>query len=83
MMSSVTLFVGIDVSQDTLDIAMRPTAATWQVANEATDISTLVTQLEAMAPTRVVREATGGFEGPLRAGWPTLRKRSNQRPHPA
>jgi len=66
-MSSRTLFVGIDVSKDTLDVAVRPTAETWQVANEAAEISTLVAQLEAMAPALVVLEATGGFEGPLLA----------------
>jgi transposase len=66
-MSSLTLFVGIDVSKDTLDVAVRPTAETWQVANEAVEISTLVAQLEAMAPALVVLEATGGFEGPLLA----------------
>ena len=66
-MSSLTLFVGIDVSKDTLDIAVRPTAETWQVANAAAEISTLVAQLEALAPALVVLEATGGFERPLLA----------------
>src|SRR5215475_10711153 len=66
-MSSLTLFVGIAVSKDTLAIAVRPTAETWQVAKEAAEISTLVAQLEAMAPALVVLEATGGFEGHLRA----------------
>ncbi len=78
LMSSLTLFVGIDVSKDTLDVAVRPTAETWQVANETADIGTLVAQLEAMAPALVVLEATGGFERPLlRVCWLTLRKRSN------
>ena len=66
-MSSLTLFVGIAVSKDTLDIAVRPPAETWQVAHEAAEISTLGAQLEAMAPALVVLEATGGFEGPLLA----------------
>ena len=66
-MSSLTLFVGIDVAKDTLDIAVRPTAETWQVANETTGMSTLVAQLETMAPALVILEATGGFEGPLLA----------------
>lgn len=66
-MSSLTLFVGIDVAKDTLDIAVRPTAETWQVANEPASISTLVAQLETMAPALVILEATGGFEGPLLA----------------
>ena len=36
--------VGMDVAQATLDIAGRPTAETWQVANEDTGLTTLVTQ---------------------------------------
>ena len=49
-MSSLTLFVGIDVVKETLDVAVRPTAETWQVANEMAEINTLVAQLEVMAP---------------------------------
>ena len=66
-MSSLTLFVGMDVSQDTLEVAVRPTAETWQVANEAAGISALVAQLTTLAPALVVLEATGGFEGPVLA----------------
>jgi transposase len=66
-MSSLTLFVGIDVAKDTLDVAVRPTAETWQVANEAASMSALVAQLETLAPALVMLEATGGFEGPLLA----------------
>ena len=36
------LFVGIDVAQATLDIAVRPTAETWSVPNEAPGIDALV-----------------------------------------
>ena len=68
-MSSLTLFVGIDVSKDTLDVAVRPTAETWQVANETADIGTLVAQLEAMAPALVVLEATGASKGPCSRRW--------------
>ena len=66
-MASLTLFVGIDVAKDTLDVAVRPTAETWQVDNEAVGINALVAQLATMAPALVVLEATGGFEGPLLA----------------
>jgi len=65
MMSSLTLFVGLDVAQDTRDVAVRPTAEPWQVANEAAGLSALVAQLATMAPALVVLEATGGFAGPL------------------
>ena len=66
-MSALTLCVGIAVAKDTLDVAVRPTAETWQVANETAGISALVAQLETMAPALVILEATGGFEGPLLA----------------
>jgi transposase len=67
MMSLLTLFVGIDVSKDTLDVAGRPTAETWQVAPATVALSALVAQLETLAPALVMLEATGGFEGPLLA----------------
>lgn len=59
------LFVGIDVAQATLDIAVRPTAETWSASNDATGLDALVTCLEALAPTLIVLEATGGYQGPL------------------
>jgi transposase len=54
------LFVGIDVAKATLDIAVRPTAETWSVPNEATGIDALVACLGPLAPTLIVLEATGG-----------------------
>jgi len=66
-MASLPLFVGIDVAKDTLDVAVRPTAETWQGDNEAVGLTALVAQLATMAPALVVLEATGGFEGPLLA----------------
>src|SRR3989454_11072989 len=59
------LFVGIDVAQATLDIAVRPTAETWSASNDATGIDALVLRLGALAPTLIVLEATGGYQGPL------------------
>ena len=66
-MTSLPLFVGIDVAKDTLDVAVRPTAETWTVSNDEAGITTLVTQLQTVAPTLVVLEATGGFQGALTA----------------
>src|SRR5262249_6381261 len=66
-MASLTLFVGIDVAKDTLDVAVRPTAETWQVDNEAVGINALVAQLATWPLALGVLEATGGFEGPLLA----------------
>jgi len=59
------LYVGIDMAKATLDIAVRPTAETWCVANEATSIDTLVTRLGTLPLTLIVVEATGGYQGPL------------------
>ena len=59
------LFVGIDVSKDRLDVAVRPTGAAWQVPYDARGIRELVEHLEEMAPQLVALEATGGMEMPL------------------
>jgi transposase len=67
MMSSLTLVVGSDGAKDTRDVAVRPTAETWQVAKETASINALVPQLETRAPALVILEATGGFDGPLLA----------------
>ena len=59
------LFVGIYVSKDRLDVAVRPTGAAWQVPYDARGIRELVEHLEEMAPQLVALEATGGMEMPL------------------
>ena len=59
------LFVGIYVSKDRLDVAVRPAGAAWQVPYDARGIRELVEHLEEMAPQLVALEATGGMEMPL------------------
>ena len=66
-MPPLPLFVGIDVAKDTLDIAVRPTTEPWTVHNDEAGITALVTYLQTVAPTLVVLEATGGFQGALTA----------------
>lgn len=61
-MSTVPVFVGIDISKDRLDIALRPTGEREAVANAEPDIAALVARLQAYHPTLIVLEATGGFE---------------------
>jgi transposase len=56
------MFVGIDVAKAQLDIALRPTGERWTVPNEDTSIAALVTQLQTVAPTLIVLEATGGYQ---------------------
>jgi transposase len=58
-------FIGIDVARESLEIASRPTHEHWQVANNPTGIAALVTRLQAVQPTLIVLEATGGYEVPV------------------
>jgi transposase len=59
-MSAPQLFVGVDVAKAPLDIAVRPTGERWAVANDDAGITTLVVRLQAVQPTLIVLEATGG-----------------------
>ncbi len=61
-MKEFPLFVGIDVSKERLDVAVRPTGETWQVSYDAEGISSLTGGLRELAPHLVVVEATGGME---------------------
>jgi transposase len=61
------VFVGIDVSRDKLDLAVRPDGEQWQSANTAAGIAALLPQLLALQPTAIVLEATGGLELPVLA----------------
>lgn len=56
------IFVGIDVSKARLDIACRPEAIAFSEPNDPQGISAVVTRLQALSPTRIVLEATGGLE---------------------
>jgi transposase len=62
-MDSPGPFVGIDVAKATLDVAVRPSGDHWQVANDETGRTALVTRLAPLAPVLIVLEATGGLEG--------------------
>lgn len=59
-MDSIT--VGIDVSKDRLDVAVRPSGEAFVVARNAAGLEELVGRLAALAPGLVALEATGGFE---------------------
>lgn len=61
-MSAPQIFVGIDVAKAHLDVALRPTGERWTVANAAASLAALVAQLQAVAPTLSVLEATGGSQ---------------------
>jgi transposase len=61
-MESQSVFVGVDVSQEQLDYAVRPTGEHGQVPNSETGVVELVKQLMAIRPALIVLEATGGLE---------------------
>ena len=63
-MTEPLVFVGIDVAKATLDVAVRPTGATFQVANDPDGIAVLIDRLRPLTPALVVLEATGGYEAP-------------------
>jgi transposase len=58
-------FVGIDVAQATLAVAVWPEQRTWAVANTPEGIEQLVGELRGLAPERIVLEGTGGLQAPL------------------
>ncbi len=55
-------FVGLDVAKATLDVAVRPTGACWQVANDEAGVAALTARMRALQPALLVCEVTGGFE---------------------
>jgi transposase len=59
-------YVGIDVSKQTLDVAIYPQQRHWRVAYRPDEVKALVTELVALQPTLVVLEASGGYERSLR-----------------
>jgi transposase len=61
------LFVGIDVSKASLDLATS-SGFERRVANDEAGIAALVAELEPLHPTLVVLEATGGYQAAIVAG---------------
>ncbi len=61
-MKEAGLFVGIDVSQDRLDLAVRPTGETRQVVYNPAGTEAMTEYLKELGPQLVVVEATGGLE---------------------
>jgi len=57
--------VGIDVGKTYLDINILEVDRYWQIHNTASDIKELVKQLKRFKLTRIVVEATGGYERQL------------------
>jgi len=62
------IIVGIDVSKDRLDVAVRPSGESFVVERSGAGIGELATKLAALAPRVIAIEATGGFETVVAAG---------------
>lgn len=59
---SETIYVGIDVSSQVLEVAVSTESSTWQASNDSGGIEQLAARLQALGPALVVLEATGGYE---------------------
>ena len=64
-MSNTCQWIGIDVSQGTLDIYIRPLGKALKVKNNETEIARLVESLQPYSIALIVIEATGGLETEL------------------
>jgi transposase len=57
-----SIIVGIDVSKDRLDVALRPSGEAFAVARNAAGLEQLTARLNVLSPHLIALEATGGFE---------------------
>jgi len=63
-MEKPAVWVGVDVSKDQLEVALRPSGAQFSLPNDERGLRTLVKRLLPLNCTRIVVEATGGYEAP-------------------
>lgn len=64
-MSTPSVFVGIDVAQDEVVIALAPSGEQWASPTTPAALSATVARLQQQAPALIVLEATGGLESAL------------------
>lgn len=60
-------YVGIDISKDTIDVAVHKDNRHWGFANNQAGIGKIISMLRELPPELVVLEATGSYEVPLAA----------------
>ena len=58
-------FVGIDVSKDSLEVALRPSNTVQSFTNDDEGIAQLIESLRPQQPALIVLEATGKYERPV------------------
>lgn len=63
--TAAKIYVGIDVAQEHLDVAIRPGGEEWREEHTPDGISGLVSKLESRGVDLVVMESTGGLETAL------------------
>jgi transposase len=61
-MNAQDCFIGLDVSKDTLEVAVRPTEERKTFANQEDGLSLMIDFLKPFSPRLIVLEATGGLE---------------------
>jgi transposase len=64
-MDASPVWIGIDVAKAHLDVAVRPSEERWRCGTEEAALDELTTRVQALQPTRIVLEATGGLERPV------------------
>jgi len=61
------VFIGIDVSKDRLDVAVRPSGEAFVVEQTAAGFDRLIARMRELGPSIVALEATGGMEAAVAA----------------
>ena len=64
-MTAAKVYVGIDIAQEHLDVAIRPSGEEWREEHSLEGISRLVSKLQGRGVHLVVVESTGGLETAL------------------
>lgn len=64
-MSTDNVYVGIDVAKKTFAVAVCDRSEHWTASNDVAGIAETVARLQALEPTLIVMETTGGLERPL------------------
>lgn len=67
-MSGRAVYVGVDVSKERLDVALRPSGECFSEANDERAVGRLVKRLKPLDCAQLVVEATGGYETVVVAG---------------
>jgi len=64
-MNDEKIYIGVDISQDTMDMVAYPTGQIWQYKNSKGGITKAITKFKGLEVKLFVMEATGGLEKPL------------------